>query len=78
MATIPIATIVQWCRMSTTTARKRIIADMMSPPEELKNLNGEKPEEMLGAFRDYAQRDKSDGNSIFTRFQQRRLIYLMD
>ena len=78
MATIPITTIVQWCGMSTTTAINRIIADMMSPPEGLKHLNGETPEEMLGTFRDYAWRDKEDGNIIFTRVQQRRLIYLMD
>ena len=58
MATTPIATIVQWRGMSTTTARNRIIADMMSPPEGLKHLNGETSEEMLGTFRDYAWRDK--------------------
>ena len=78
MATIPIASIFQWCGMSTTTVRNRIIADMMSPPEGLIHLNGEISEEMLGTFRDYAQRDKEDGNIIFTRFQQRRLISLMD
>ena len=58
MSTIPIATIVQWWGMSTTTARNRIIADMMSPPEGLKYLNDETLEEMLGTFRDYARRDK--------------------
>ena len=51
---------------------------MMSPPEELKHLNGETPEEMLGTFRDYDRRDKEDGNIIFTIVQQRRLISLMD
>ena len=78
MATIPIATIVQWCGMSTTTARNRIIADMMSPPEGLKHLNGETSEEMLGTFRDYDRRDKEDGKIILTRVQQRILISLMD
>ena len=53
--------------MSTTTARKIIVADMMSPPEGLKHLNGETSEEMLVTFRDYAQRDKEDGNIILTR-----------
>ena len=77
MATIPITTIVLWCGMSTTTARNRIIADMMSTPEGLKHLNGETSEEMLGIFRDYYRRDKEDGNIIFTRVQQGRLIYLM-
>ena len=78
MATIPITTIVQWCGMSTTTARNIIIADMMSPPEGLKHLNGETSEENLYTFRDYARRDKEDGKIIFTRFQKRRLISLID
>ena len=78
MEHIPITTIVQWCRMSTTTTRNRIIADMMSPPEGLKHFNGETSKEMLGTFRDYARRDKEDVNIIFTRVQQRRLIHLMD
>ena len=78
MVTIPIATIVQWCVISTTAARNRIIADMMSPPEGLKHLNGETSEEMLVTFRDYARRDKEDGKIIFTRVQQRRLVSLMD
>ena len=77
MSTIPITTIVQWCGMSTTTARNRIIADTMSPPEGLKHLNGETSEEMLGTFRFYACRDKEYGNIIFTRVRQRRLIPLM-
>ena len=33
---------------------------------------------MLGTFRDCDQRDKKDGKIIFTRFQQRILISLMD
>ena len=33
---------------------------------------------MLGTFRDYARRDKEDGKIILTRFQQRKLISLMD
>ena len=78
MAAIPITTIVQWCRMSTTNSRNRIIADMMSPPEGLKHLNGETSEEMLGTFRDYARHGKDDGKIIFTRFQQRRFVYLID
>ena len=78
MATIPITTIVQWCRMSNTTARNRIISDMMSPLEGLKHLNDEISEEMLGTFRDYYRRDKEYGNIIFTRVQQRKLISLMD
>ena len=51
---------------------------MMSLPEGLKHLNGETSEEILGTFRNYALRDKEDGNIIFTRVQQRRLISLMD
>ena len=43
MANIPITNIIQLCVMSTTTTRKIIIADMMSPPEGLKQLNGETP-----------------------------------
>ena len=78
MDTIPITTIVQLCGMSTTYARNRIIADMMSPPEGLKHLNGETSEEMLGIFRNYAWRDKEYEKIIFTRVQQRRLIPLMD
>ena len=78
MFTIPITTIVQWCGMSTTTARNRIIADMMIPPVGLKHLNGETSEEMLGTFRDYAQRDKEYGNIMITKVQQRRLISPMD
>ena len=78
MVTIPITTIVQWLGMSTTTARNRIIADMMSPPEGLKHLNGETSKEMLGTFREYARRDKEYGKIILTRFQKRRLIPLMD
>ena len=77
MATIHITTIVQCCGMSITTARNRIIADMMIPPEVLKHLNCETLEEMLGTFRDYARRDKEDVNIIFTRVQQMRLISLM-
>ena len=77
MANIPITTIVQWCGISTTPARNRIIADMMSPPEGLKHLNGETSKEMLGTFRDYARREKEDGKIIFTRVQQRRLTSLM-
>ena len=64
--------------MSTTTARNIFIADMMSPPEGLKHLNGETSEEMVGTFRDYARNDKEDGKIIFTRVQQRILISLMD
>ena len=78
MATIPITTIFQWCGMSTTTARNRIIADMMIPIEGLKHLNGETSEEMLGTFREYARRDKKVGRIIFTRVQQSKLISLMD
>ena len=78
MATTPITTIVQWCVMSTTTARNRIIADMMSPPEWLKHLNGETSEEMVGTFRDYSRHDKEHRNIIFTRVQRRMLIPLMD
>ena len=77
MATIPITTIVQWCEMSTTTARNRIIAYMMSPPEGLKHINGETSKEMLGTFRDYARREKENGKIIFTRVQQRRWIFIM-
>ena len=51
---------------------------MMSPPEGLKHLNGETSEEMLGTFRYYARRDKEDRKNIFTRVQQRRLIFLVD
>ena len=51
---------------------------MMSPPEGLKHLNGETSKYMLGTFRDYARSDKEDGNIIFTRVQQRRLIPLTD
>ena len=64
--------------MSTTTARNRIIADMMIPPEGLKHLNGETSVEMLGTFKDYVSHDKQDENIIFTTVQQRRLIPLMD
>ena len=70
MATIPIATIVQWCGISITTARNRIITDIMSPPEGLKHLNGDTSEEILGTFRDYARRDKEEGSIIFTRVQK--------
>ena len=77
MATITITTIVQWCRIPTTTTRNRIIADMMIPPEGLRHLNGKTSKEMLSTFRDFARRDKQDGNIIFTRVQQRRLISLM-
>ena len=77
MDTIPITTIVQWCGMSTTTTRNRIIADMMSPPKGLKDLNSETSKEMLGTFRDYDRRYKEYGKNIFTGVQQRRLIYLM-
>ena len=78
MYIIPITTIVQWCGMWTKTARNRIITDMMSPPEVLKNLNGETSKEMLGTFRDYACRDKEDRKNILNRSQQRKLISLMD
>ena len=78
MATIPITDIVQWCGMSTTTARNRIIANMMSPSEGLKHLDGETSKEILGTFRDYARCDKEYGKIIFTRVQQKRLISLMD
>ena len=78
MSTIPITTILQWCGMSTATARNRIMADIMSPPEGMKHLNGETSEEMLGTFRDYARRDKEYGKIIFNRFQQRILISFMD
>ena len=78
MATIPIANIVQWCGMSTTTTRNRIIPDMMSPTEGLKQINGETLKETLGTFRDYSSSDKEDGNIILTRVQQSRLVSLMD
>ena len=78
MDTIRITTIVQWCRMSTTTARNRIILDMMSPPEGLNHLNGETSKEMLGTLRDYSRSDKEYGKIIFTRVQQRRFISLID
>ena len=78
MTTILITTIVQWCGMSTTIARNIIIANIMSPPEGLKHLNGETSKEMLGTFRDYARQYKEYGKIIFTRAQQRRLISLID
>ena len=78
MVTIPITTIFQWCGMSTRTTRNRIIADMMSPPEGLKHLNGETSKELLGTFRDYACHDKEYRKIIFNRVQQRRLISLID
>ena len=78
MATIPITTIFQWCGMITAASRNRITADIMSLSEGMKHLNGEKSEEMIGTFRDYARRDASDRNIIFARVQQRRLISLMD
>ena len=78
MSTILITTIVQWCGMSTKTARNIIIADTMSPPEGLKHFNGETSKGMLGTFRDYAWRDKEYGKIIFTRVQHRMLISLMD
>ena len=74
MDTIPITTIAQWCGMSNTTARNIIIADIMSPPEGLKHINGETSEEILGTFGDYARRDKEDGKIIFARVQHRRLV----
>ena len=73
MYTTPIVTIFQWCVISTTTSRNRIVADMMSPPEEVKHLNGETLEEMLGTCRDYARCDKEDGRIIFAIFQQKRV-----
>ena len=51
---------------------------MTSTPEGLKHLNGETSEEMLSTFRDYARCDKEYGKIIFTRFQQRRMISLMN
>ena len=51
---------------------------MRSPPEGLKDLNGETSKEMTGTFRDYARREKEYGRIIFTRVQQRRLTSLMD
>ena len=51
---------------------------MMIPTEGLKHLIGETSKEMLGTFRDYARRDKEDGDIIFTRFQQRTLILLIN
>ena len=78
MDTIPTSTIVQWCGISTTTTRKRIIDDMTSPTVGLKQHNSETSEEMLGTFMDQACHDAVDENIIFTRVQQRRLISLMD
>ena len=53
MATIPIATILQWCGMITASSRNRITADIMILQEGMKHLNGEKSEEMIGTFRYY-------------------------
>ena len=50
----------------------------MIPPEGMKQLNGETSEEMLGTSREYARRDAADGNIIFTRVQQMRLISFND
>ena len=50
----------------------------MIPAEGLKHLNSETSKEMVGTFRDYACRDKEDGDNIFTRVQEIRLIFLMD
>ena len=44
----------------------------------MKHLNGETLKEMLGTFRDCDRRDKEYGKIIFTRVQQRRLIFLID
>ena len=77
MTTIPIAIIVQWCGISTTTARNIIITDIMSPTEGLKHINGETPEEILGTFREYDRRYKEDRYIVFTRVQKRRLIFLV-
>ena len=78
MAVIPIVTIFQWCGMSTKTTRNRIIIDIISPPEGLKHLNSETYEEMLGTFWEYARHEKEDRDIIFNRFQQMRLILLMN
>ena len=64
--------------MITAATRNIIIHDIKSTPERLKHLNGETWEEMLGTFREYARRDAADGRIIYTRVQQRRLIYIMD
>ena len=53
MTTIPITTIVQWCGISTTTAISGIIADILSSPEGVKQLNGDISNKMLGTLRDY-------------------------
>ena len=61
--------------MSTITARNRIVADIMIPPEGMKHLNGEKSEEMIGTvgireLADPCVRD--DGEHELDKFQYLR------
>ena len=78
MVSVSIKDILQWCGITIDANKKRVIEDILPPPEGLKHLIHETSEEMQSTFRDYGRRTVADGKLILTRVQQKRLIALMD
>ena len=75
---IATTTILGWCGITTNANKNTIIAEILSPPSGLTHLDDETDEGMMSTFRDFGRRDANDGKIIFSRFQQKRLISLMD
>ena len=75
---ITMNTILGWCGITTNANKNTIVAELLSSPEGLGNLNDETKEGMIATFRDFGCRDANDGKIIFSRVQQKRTTSLMD
>ena len=74
----PTTTILMWCGITNSAQRTKIINELLIAPEGMRHLKDESTKGMITTFRDYGHRDIADGNIIFNRVQQKRMISLKD
>ena len=75
MAT-PTTTIMNWCGITISAQRNRIMNKLLIDTEVTRHINDESPKGMITTFRDYSHRDVADGNIFFNRVQQKHMISL--
>ena len=75
---VAVKDLLQWCGFTTDATRKRVIEDIIPPPENLKHLVHESADDIQATFREYGRHSTSDGKLIVTRVQQKRIIALMN
>ena len=73
---IPITTTLTWCGITIEAQRTRIMNELLIAQEGMRHLNGGSTKGMIATFRDYGRRDVADGEIIFNRVQQKRMISL--